>query len=161
MRSLWISGICGLIAVVTFVFSVPNVADALDHPTGYSLLYVLQLSVPNGVIVCVLLVLFGLVGVSNVGFAAATARVTYTFARDRGLPFSDWTSKVLCALASDIVDELLTSRQLSKGRMPVNAVFLTAAISIILSLLNLGSTTAFYAIVRLYIHPNEKYQLQS
>ena len=99
MRSLWISGICGLLVVVTFVFCIPSVADALSHPTGYSFLYVMQLSVPNGVIVCVLLVLLGLVGSSSIGFAAATARITYAFARDQGLPFSQWIGMV-CVMAA-------------------------------------------------------------
>lgn len=76
------------------MFCVPNVSDALDHPTGYSLFYVLQLSVPNGVIVCALLAFIVLIGASNIGFAAATARITYVFARDQGLPFSGWISKV-------------------------------------------------------------------
>ncbi|CAD0058370.1 unnamed protein product, partial [Aureobasidium pullulans] len=131
MRSLWISGICGLLVVVTFVFCIPSVADALSHPTGYSFLYVMQLSVPNGVIVCVLLVLLGLVGSSSIGFAAATARITYAFARDQGLPFSQWIGKV------------------NKNRnIPINAVLLTAAVSVLLSLINLGSSSAFYGIVR-------------
>lgn len=132
MRSLWISGICGLLVVVTFVFCIPSVADALSHPTGYSFLYVMQLSVPNGVIVCVLLVLLGLVGSSSIGFAAATARITYAFARDQGLPFSQWIGKV------------------NKNRnIPINAVLLTAAVSVLLSLINLGSSSAFYGIVTL------------
>ncbi|KAI5273621.1 amino acid transporter [Aureobasidium subglaciale] len=131
MRSSYISGSLGLIAVTTFAFCVPSVTAALDHPTGYSLLYVLQLSVPNGVIVCILLTFIALIGASNIGFAAATARITYAFARDSGLPFSQWISKV------------------HKGRlMPMNAVFLTAAVSVLLSLINLGSTTAFYGITK-------------
>ncbi|KAI5246764.1 amino acid transporter [Aureobasidium subglaciale] len=130
MRSSYISGALGLIAVTTFAFCVPSVTAALDHPTGYSLLYVLQLSVPNGVIVCILLTFIALIGASSIGFAATTARITYAFARDSGLPFSQWISKV------------------HKGRlMPMNAVFLTAAVSVLLSLINLGSTTAFYGIV--------------
>ncbi|KEQ96609.1 hypothetical protein AUEXF2481DRAFT_4085 [Aureobasidium subglaciale EXF-2481] len=132
MRSSYISGALGLIAVTTFAFCVPSVTAALDHPTGYSLLYVLQLSVPNGVIVCILLTFIALIGASSIGFAATTARITYAFARDSGLPFSQWISKV------------------HKGRlMPMNAVFLTAAVSVLLSLINLGSTTAFYGIVGL------------
>ncbi|KAI5198440.1 amino acid transporter [Aureobasidium subglaciale] len=94
MRSSYISGALGLIAVTTFVFCVPSVTAALDHPTGYSLLYVLQLSLPNGVIVCVLLTFIALISASNIGFAAATARITYAFARDGALPASKWISKV-------------------------------------------------------------------
>ncbi|KAH0020993.1 GABA permease, partial [Aureobasidium melanogenum] len=132
MRSQLISGFCGLLAVAIFAFCIPSVTEALKHPTGYSLLYVLQLSVPNGVIICVLLVCIILVGASNVGFSAATARITYAFARDQGLPCSRWISKV------------------HKGRLtPVNAVFLTATFSALLSLINLGSTTTFYGIVGL------------
>ncbi|KEQ76326.1 amino acid transporter, partial [Aureobasidium namibiae CBS 147.97] len=130
MRSQLISCVCGLFAITAFVFCVPNISDALDHPTGYSLFYVLQLSVPNGVIVGVLLAFIILIGASNIGFAAATARITYVFARDQGLPFSEWISKVH-----------------KKRLTPINAVFLTAAISLALSLIVLGSMTAFYGIV--------------
>lgn len=73
MRSILISGICGLIAVTTFVFCVPYVPDAINHSTGYSFLYVMQLSVPNGVTVAILIMFIWLVGTSAVGFAAATA----------------------------------------------------------------------------------------
>jgi len=130
IRSQLISCACGLVAVAAFVFCVPSVLEALDHPTGYPLLYVLQLSVPNGVIVCILLTFVALIGGSNIGFAAATARITYVFARDQGLPFSQWISKVH-----------------KKHLTPTNAVFLTAAISVALSLIVLGSMTAFYGIV--------------
>ncbi|KAH0340770.1 GABA permease, partial [Aureobasidium melanogenum] len=132
MRSQLISGFCGLLAVAIFAFCIPSVKEALNHPTGYSLLYILQLSVPNGVIICVLLAFIVLLGASNIGFSAATARITYAFARDQGLPFSQWISKV------------------HKGRLtPINAVFLTAVFSALLSLINLGSQTAFYGIVGL------------
>ncbi|THW66562.1 amino acid transporter [Aureobasidium pullulans] len=114
MRSLWISGICGLLVVVTFVFCIPSVADALSHPTGYSFLYVMQLSVPNGVIVCVLLVLLGLVGEQ------------YRFC------------------SSDCKNYVNKNRNI-----PINAVLLTAAVSVLLSLINLGSSSAFYGIVTL------------
>ncbi|KAI4727549.1 amino acid transporter [Aureobasidium sp. EXF-10728] len=149
MRSAWLGGGLGLIAVAVFAICVPSIKDALNHPTGYSLLYVLQLSVPNGVIVCILLTFVALVGASNVGFAAATARITYVFARDQGLPFSQWISKVESTKRSwrKFTNDSL---QVHARRLtPINAVFLTAAVGVLLSLINLGSTTAFFGIVAL------------
>jgi choline transport protein len=132
------------------VFCVPSVQEALDHPTGYSLFYVLQLSVPNGVIVCVILAFIALVGASNIGFAAATARITYVFARDQGLPFSQWISKVCGQKQMPWWRSANMNLKVHKKRLtPINAVFLTAAVSLSLSLIVLGSMTAFYGIVGL------------
>lgn len=56
------------------------------------------------------------------------------FARDEGLPFSAWIARV---------DPIL--------EVPRNAVMLTAALIILLSLINIGSDVALYA---LSTHPH-------
>jgi len=67
-------------------------------------------------------------------FSAMTSvsRLTWAFARDRGLPFSDFWSQVHPTL-----------------HVPVNALFLDVAICVILLTIAIGSTTAFYAIISL------------
>ena len=67
-------------------------------------------------------------------FSAMTSvsRLTWAFARDRGLPFSDFWSQVHPTL-----------------HVPVNALFLDVVICVILLTIAIGSTTAFYAIISL------------
>lgn len=62
----------------------------------------------------------------------STSRLTWAFARDRGLPFSDFFSQVHPTL-----------------HVPINALMLDVAVCIILLVIAIGSTTAFYAIVGL------------
>jgi amino acid transporter len=71
---------------------------------------------------------------SNILFNASTARRTYAFARDNGLPFGDWLSKVD-----------------PKRKIPVNAIGVSCFISALLSLINIGSSTAFNAIISLNV----------
>jgi amino acid transporter len=84
----------GLVLIVTYVFAIPNVQDAINDPSGFPFLYVFQqaMSVPgvNGITAVILFLLT----VSNISFNASTARQTFAFARDNGLPFSAWIGKV-------------------------------------------------------------------
>ena len=67
-------------------------------------------------------------------FSAMTSvsRLTWAFARDRGLPFSDFFAQVHPTL-----------------HVPINALLLDVAVCVILLTIAIGSTTAFYAIVGL------------
>lgn len=62
----------------------------------------------------------------------STSRLTWAFANDNGLPFSRVFSKVHGSL-----------------RIPLNALLLDTAVAVLLLLINIGSTTAFFAIVSL------------
>ena len=72
--------------------------------------------------------------VGNVSFTASCARQAWSFARDRGLPFSSWIS-----------------RMNNTVHIPVNATILTLCITVLLSLINLGSNAAFNAILSLQL----------
>ena len=87
---------------------------------------------------------------------AAASRQAWALSRDGGLPFSGWFQKVNCA-------PLRVLRHMSVGHslmirskvatigtpIPINAILFSLSIAIILSLINLGSTTAFNSIVAL------------
>lgn len=94
ITSFVISGLTGFITLVSFLFCIPNVLDALNDSTGYPFLYVLRLSMPNkaanGITVILLLLLLAAVIDSN----TSASRQIFAFARDRGLPFSQWISHV-------------------------------------------------------------------
>jgi amino acid transporter len=69
-----------------------------------------------------------LIFAGTVSFNLSTSRQTWAFARDRGLPFSNWISHV--------------DRKLE---VPSNAVTITCLTTIALSLISIGSDVAFNA----------------
>jgi amino acid transporter len=89
-----VNAIMGIILVVTFLFAIPSVEDALNDPTGFPFLYVFQQALPPGGTAAVTAIVLFLVTASNISFNASTARQTFAFARDKGLPFSSFISKV-------------------------------------------------------------------
>lgn len=128
------NGILALVIIVGFLFALPSVPDALSDSTGFPFLYVFKQIFPtsgvNGLTATILIpVIF-----SNILFNASTARQTYAFARDRGLPFAKWISWVD-----------------PKRRIPVRAIALSCLVSVLLSLINIGSLVAFNAIISLNV----------
>jgi choline transport protein len=94
---LWsyiVNSIMGFIFVISFVFAMPNVQDALNYPAGYPFFYVFTQTLPtNGVNAVTVLGILLLIG-GNISINTSTARQTFAFARDQGLPFSSWIAKV-------------------------------------------------------------------
>jgi amino acid transporter len=128
------NGIMAVIFLVGFLFAMESLEAAVTHPSGYPFLYVLSNALSlQGVNALTLIVLL-LVSAANINFGASTARQTFAFARDRGLPFSSWIARV----------------DTTKG-IPSNAILLSSLIAALLSVINIGSTTAFYAIVSLQV----------
>ncbi|KAJ5924451.1 hypothetical protein N7466_008638 [Penicillium verhagenii] len=128
------NGIMAVVLLIAYLFATPSVEDSLNDDTGFPLLYVFKQAVStagvNGLTAIILLpVIF-----SNIHFNAATSRQTWAFARDKGLPFSSWIGKV---------DE--------KRKIPINAIRLSCFCSCALSLINIGSETAFNAIISLNV----------
>ncbi|CAG8404822.1 unnamed protein product [Penicillium salamii] len=128
------NGILALVIIVGFLLALPTVPDALADSTGFPFLYVFKQILPisgvNGLTAIILIpVIF-----SNILFNASTARQTYAFARDRGLPMEYRISRV---------DE--------RREIPIHAIALSCLISGLLSLINIGSQVAFNAIISLNV----------
>jgi len=71
---------------------------------------------------------------ATIGFTATSSRMIWAFARDKGLPFSDFLSKIH-----------------PRTSIPQNAVAVTTIISCLLALINLGSTVILNNIFSLSI----------
>ena len=125
----------GFVFLISFLFAVTDLEAALNDETGYQFLTVFASAVNkdgvNGLTSIVTLLIFA----GTLSFNLSTSRQTWAFARDGGLPFSAWISYVHPTL-----------------KVPANAVGLTAAITIILSFINIGSDVAFNAIISLKSH---------
>ncbi|KAK2743425.1 hypothetical protein FQN57_004890 [Myotisia sp. PD_48] len=128
------NGILGLVLIITYLFALPSIQDAIKHPTGFPFMYVFSNAVSTRGVNALTSIILILVIASNITFNASASRQTFSFARDNGLPFSKWLSTVH-----------------PKKHIPANAVLISCLISGLLALINLGSTTAFNAIISLNV----------
>lgn len=128
------NSIMAIVFLIGFLFAIDDVDAAIKHPSGYPFMYVLtnalNLQGVNALTIIVLL----FVSAANINFNASTARQTFAFARDGGLPFSRWIAKID-----------------SSKEIPSNAILLSSLTAALLALINIGSTTAFNAIVSLQV----------
>lgn len=129
-----LNGVLGLVILITYLFTLTDIDAALNDPTSYPFVWSFRQAVSTGGVNALTIIILILVIASNISFNASTARQTFAFARDRGLPFSRYLGAV--------------QRRL---HIPVNAVAFTCAFSCLLSLINIGSSAAFNAIISLQV----------
>ena len=122
----------GLVFLISYLFCITNIDDALNDPTGYPHMWVFQQTVAMGGVNGLAFIVIILIFAGTVSFNLSTSRQTWAFARDAGLPFYRWIAHIH-----------------SKLQVPVNAVTVTCVFTILLSLINIGSDVAFNAIISL------------
>lgn len=128
------NGIMATVLLIAYLFATPSVMASLNDPTGFPFLYVFKQATSKAGVDGLTAIILLPVIFSNILFNASTSRQTFAFARDKGLPFSRWIGKVD-----------------PKRKIPVNAIALSCIISCVLSLINIGSLTAFNAIISLNV----------
>ncbi|KAF2196870.1 GABA permease-like protein [Delitschia confertaspora ATCC 74209] len=128
------NGVIGLVFIISYMFTVTDVAAALDDATSYPHMWVFAQAVSPGGVVALNAIPTVLIFAGTLTFNLSTSRQTWAFARDHGLPFSSWIAKV---------DK--------KRQVPVNAVSVTCLITVLLSFINIGSDVAFNAIISLNV----------
>ena len=132
--SYLLNGLLGLIFLIAYLFAITNLGTALDEPNGYPFLWVLAQAVDTGGVLGLSFLVMALFFMGTISFNLSTSRQTWAFARDKGLPFHKWIAHVHPGLA-----------------VPANSIGLTCTITVLLSLINLGSEVAFNAIISLNI----------
>lgn len=135
MTSLVFNGIIGLTMMLTLLYNVGDVESVLNSATGYPFLQVfyntLQ-SVPGAVALGA--ITLALIWSCAIGILTTASRMSWSFARDRGAPFSDTLSKV---------DR--------RNQVPINAILVVGACSAVICLIYIGSSAAFNDVVSLNI----------
>ncbi|EAU36667.1 predicted protein [Aspergillus terreus NIH2624] len=131
--TLILNGSTGLVMIVTFAFCVGDIDHVLESQTGFAFIQVFlnstgSVRAATGMTVVIMVMQF-CAAISNV---ATTSRQIYAFARDKGLPFSNFLSKVNPTFT-----------------VPLNALCVSLVIVSLLSLINIGSSVAFNAIMSL------------
>lgn len=93
--TILLNGILGFAIVLAFCFCVGDLEGALTSPTGYDFIEVFHNATNSNAATSVMTsVLITLVICASFGFLASSSRQTWAFARDKGLPFSDYLAYV-------------------------------------------------------------------
>lgn len=130
----FLNSIMAMIVLVAYLFCLTSIDDALGDATAYPFIWVFKQALPASGVNALTILVFFLVIAANIDYNAATSRQTWSFARDKGFPCHQWISRVH-----------------PKYRVPVNSITLTCTISCLLALINIGSSTAFNAIISLQL----------
>lgn len=90
-----INGVLAFGWIIALLFSIGDVEKALDSPTGYPIIEIFRqatgsIPVATAMMSAIIIVAF----FATLGILASTSRLTWAFARDKGLPFSDFFAYV-------------------------------------------------------------------
>ncbi|KAF2859172.1 amino acid transporter [Piedraia hortae CBS 480.64] len=125
------NGVLGVVMLITFCFCITDLqSQVIDATTDYPIVNILYAATKSKAGTCVLgSTLVILLFFSTVTTVASASRQIWAFSRDRGLPFS---SKIRYVPPT--------------WEIPVNALLICLGVSIVLSVINFGSNTAFNAV---------------
>ncbi|PSN74810.1 amino acid permease 2 [Corynespora cassiicola Philippines] len=134
LGSYLLNGALGIVFLISYMFVMTDVGAALEDVTGYPHIWVFSQAVSPAGVIGLNVIPTVLIFAGTLTYNLSTSRQTWAFARDDGLPFSNWIKKV---------DPKLNT--------PANSVTFTCIITIALSLINIGSDVAFNAIISLNV----------
>jgi choline transport protein len=126
-----LNGTTGFIMAVTFAYCIGPIDAAIHPPYFFAFIGTFYNATGSKagatVMTCIITLLTLCSAISNV---ATASRQMFAFARDRGLPAADFLSYVRPG-----------------WDIPLNSILVSMCITALLSLINLGSTVAFNAII--------------
>ncbi|KAJ5222250.1 uncharacterized protein N7469_008490 [Penicillium citrinum] len=130
-----INGGLGFIMLITLVYNMGDIETALADPSGFSFLPAVKhatgsTAAANGVAAIILVMEV----CSAISILATASRQTFAFARDNALPFSGALANVN-----------------KKLQIPITSVIVSTMITVLLCLINIGSTAAFNAVASVMI----------
>ncbi|KAJ5405509.1 hypothetical protein N7465_006793 [Penicillium sp. CMV-2018d] len=126
-----LGAVTGFAFLVTLCFCIGDIETTANTSTGVPVIQIIYDSTGSKVATCILSSLISvIVIVAGNNILAEGSRSVYAFARDNGLPFSKFFSKVE-----------------SKSHVPVNAVLLTLVVQLALDAIEFGTTTGFETVI--------------
>ncbi|GAP85115.2 putative amino acid polyamine transporter I [Rosellinia necatrix] len=135
MIGLSINGILGFAMLVAIMYCMGDINARLEENPIFPFMAIFNNGLGSTAAATVLSSLVILLGFSaTTGFVSSTSRVYWAFARDRGLP--GW--RVLKKVSK-------------RTSIPVYCVITTVVVAIILSLVNIGSATAFTGVISISV----------
>ncbi|KAJ5811398.1 hypothetical protein N7474_007699 [Penicillium riverlandense] len=133
-KTIWMSVVCGAVTgfifMVICLFCIQNLGRVLSSPTGLPFIELIQSTVGlNGGAVLIAMFVANGLG-QGVSIMTTSSRLTWGFARDGGIPWSQYFAHV---------DQ--------KWKVPVRALWLQGALIAVVGFLYLGVTTVLEAIL--------------
>ncbi|KAI9367357.1 amino acid/polyamine transporter I [Aspergillus egyptiacus] len=135
MSAVAVNAILGFTMIITLCFTIGDVNHILSSPTGFPFIQLFydttrSYAATNAMTAILVITLTA----STVTEVATASRQLWSFARDKGLPFSSFFAYVTPG-----------------WDIPLNSVLVSLVVTILLSLINIGSYVALAAIVSLTI----------
>ncbi|KAL2829769.1 amino acid/polyamine transporter I [Aspergillus cavernicola] len=135
MSAVAVNAVLGFIMIITLCFTLGDVDDILSSPTGFPFIQIFynttQSYAATNTMTAILVITLT---ASTITEVATASRQLWSFARDKGLPFSSFFAYVT-----------------PTWNIPLNSVLVSLIVTILLSLINIGSYVALTAIVSLTI----------
>ncbi|KAL8658749.1 MAG: hypothetical protein Q9202_007450 [Teloschistes flavicans] len=133
-----LNGILGFAMLVAILFVTVDIDSVLKSPTGalgFPFMQVLYDATGSrgGATAMICLIIIMMI-CASIAFLATSSRIVFAFGRDRGLPFSR---------------TMATLKVQSSTAIPLHAIFVMAFVSCLIGLINIGSATAFNAVISL------------
>lgn len=130
-----INGGLGFVMLVTLLYNMGSLENVLNTDTGFSFIPAVQHATgsdaaTNGVAAIILVMEV----CSAISILATASRQTFAFARDNALPFSGALAHVN-----------------RRTQVPICSIVVSTMVTVLLSLINIGSTAAFNAIASVMI----------
>ena len=136
MGTIILNGILGFATILTLVYSVQDVEkQVVDSTAVYPFIDIFATAVGSDAGAIGMTVPMIVLSISMcLNAVAAASRQAWSFARDEGLPFRSWLTKI---------------NVVGGAPVPINAMCTSLMIALVLSLLNLGGGAAFNSIMGL------------
>jgi amino acid transporter len=135
LTSIAINGVLGFAMLIAILFCMGDIETALKSPTGFPFIEIFaQATHSNAGATAMTAIILCLMLSAAVASLAAASRVLWAFARDNGVPGSSYLAYVE-----------------PRTKLPLYAICLTTVVTILLGLINIGSSAAFNAVASLLV----------
>lgn len=133
VQSVIINGVLAFAFGLILLFFISNAEKALTTPTGFPSIEIFYEATNSVKAATAMQCAIGVIGLmSSIGVVASVSRLTWAFARDGGLPYSKFFAHI---------DD--------RFHVPFRSIGLVCVVVVLLSLINIGSTTGLSAILAL------------
>lgn len=135
VTSITLNAFLGFGMLIAVLLCLGDIEDAIQTPTGYPFMEIFLQSTNSVTGSTAMAAIITALGVcATIGFVASSSRMTWSFARDQGLPFWKQLSKVE-----------------PRSSIPLLSVAVTTVIACLLSLIIIASSTAFNDVISLTV----------
>jgi choline transport protein len=135
MASIGINGVLGFTMLIAILFCIGDIDAALSTPTGFPFIEIFYQAAGSAAgATAMSALILSMVTFATLATLAASSRMMWAFARDNGLPFSQYLMRIE-----------------PRTKLPLYAITTCVVITMLLGLINIGSSAAFNAVVSLVV----------